>query len=84
MTTAYVMTGTLTDGKTVQLDEALPVVGGKVRVTLEVVEPAARSSQSLLEWLEDLRKRQAARGHVPMSVEEVERYIKEERDSWGD
>jgi hypothetical protein len=83
MTNAYIVTGTLTDPKTVHLDEALPVAAGKVRL---VIEPAAAPppQQSLEEYLADLRKRQAARGHVPMTVEEVENYIKAERDSWGD
>jgi hypothetical protein len=83
VSTTYVVTGTLTDGKTVQLDEPLPTVEGKVRVTVELIAPAP-PKQSLQDWLVDLRERQAARGHVPMTVEEVEAYIKAERDSWGD
>ena len=83
MTSAYVVTGTLTDGKTVQLDEPLPVTAGKVRITVEVMEPS-RPTQSLHEWLEELRARQAARGHVPRTVKEVEAYLKAERDSWED
>lgn len=84
MNATYVMTGTLTDGMTVRLDGSLPVTEGKVQVTLKMVEKAERPKQSLSEYLDELRLRQAARGHVPMSVEEVEAYIKEERDSWGD
>jgi hypothetical protein len=81
MTQAYVVTGTLTDGKTVQLDESLPVTGGKVRVTVEVVQPAP-PKQTLHEWLEDLRKKQAARGHIPRSREEIDASIRAERESW--
>jgi hypothetical protein len=39
MTNAYVVTGTLIGGKTVQLDESLPAAEGKVRVTVEVIAP---------------------------------------------
>jgi hypothetical protein len=81
MTNAYVVTGTLTDGKTVQLDEPLPVAAGKVRVTVEVVDPA-RPKQSLQEYLEELRQRQAARGHVPRSREEIDASLRAERESW--
>jgi hypothetical protein len=83
MSNTYVVTGTLTDATTIQLDEALPVSAGKVRL---IVEPSAPSppQQSLEDYLADLRKRQAARGHVPMTVEEVEAYLKAERESWGD
>jgi hypothetical protein len=80
MTTAYVVTGTLTGGRTVELDESLPAAG-KVRVTVEVVAPAP-PKQSLGEWLDDLRQRQAARGHVPRSREEIDAQIREERESW--
>lgn len=84
MTNAYTVTGTLTDGRTVNLDEALPLRGGKVRVTVEVVSPPTPPRESLQKYLADLRQRQAARGHVPLTVQEVESYIKAERDSWGD
>lgn len=86
MTNAYIVTGTLTDASTVRLDEPLPVAVGKVRVVVEAAEqhrpPAPKPSWP--EYLAELRKRQAARGHVPMTVEEVEAYLKAERDSWGD
>ncbi|MCI0700843.1 MAG: cytochrome P450 [Planctomycetia bacterium] len=83
MTNAYVVTGTLTDAKTVQLDEPLPMSGGKVRLIVEVAPPQV-PKQSLQEYLTELRKRQAARGHVPLTVKQVEEYIKGERNSWGD
>ena len=61
MTTAYVATGTIADGKSIELDEPLPLQTGKVRVTVEAQE-SVPPKQSLQEWLEDLRKRQASRG----------------------
>jgi hypothetical protein len=83
MTSAYVVTGTLTNATTVQLDEPLPMSGGKVRVIVEATAPQV-PKQSLQEYLTDLRKRQAARGHVPRSAEEIQAQIREERESWGD
>lgn len=84
MMNAYVVTGTLTDAHTVKLDEPLPLAEGKVRVVVEAVPVSVAPKQSLQEYLADLRKRQAARGHVPRSVEEIQAQIREERESWGD
>ncbi len=83
MTNAYIVTGTLTDATTVQLDEPLPVASCKVRVIVEST-PAARPKQSWQEYFADLRARQKARGHVPRLAEEIEAQIREERESWGD
>jgi hypothetical protein len=84
MTNAYVVTGTLTSATTVELDEPLPITGGKVRVVLESTGASVKPQQSLQEYLAQLRKQQAARGHVPRSAEEIQAQIREERDSWGD
>jgi hypothetical protein len=83
--TAYVRTGRLTDAQTVRLSEPLPVTGGEVRVTLQITAPdVTPPKDSLMEYLEKLRVEQERRGHVPMSREEIDAYIKGERDSWGD
>lgn len=52
----YVMMGTLKDGVTLLLDQPLPITEGKVRVTVEAVEPES-SKQTLQEYLADLRLR---------------------------
>jgi hypothetical protein len=83
MTNAYVVTGTLTDARTVRLDEPLPLPAGKVRVVVEA-EPAAAEKPSFQDFMADLRRRQAARGHVPRSADEIQAQIRDERDSWGD
>jgi hypothetical protein len=86
MTNAYVVTGTLTDARTVELDEPLPLSGKKVRVTVEMTADAtaAPPTQPLGEYLAELRDRQAARGHVPRSAEEIRSQVREERDGWGE
>ena len=83
MTNAYIVTGTLTDEKTVHLDEPLPVSAGRVRVILEST-PGVRQKQSWAEYFAGLRARQAARGHVPRSAAEIDAQMREERASWDD
>lgn len=82
MTNAYIVTGTLTDAKTVQLDEPLPVSAGRVRVIVE--EAASPPKPTFRQVMERIWEAQRQRGHVPRSVEEIEAQVREERDSWGD
>lgn len=82
MPKVYVVTGTLTDVHTVTLDEALPLKPVKVRLVLEPIEP--KSKRPRQEVLAEIRKRQKARGHQPATREEIDRYLKAERDSWED
>lgn len=80
MQNAYIVTGTLTNERTVTLDEALPLTETKVRL---VVEPLASPSQrSYPEIVAAIRQRQAARGHRPPTTEEVDTYLQTERNSW--
>jgi hypothetical protein len=80
---AQVVTGTLTDGTTIVLDEALAAKPGRVRLT---VEPLERSEPrpALADFLQDVATRQAARGHVPRTREEIDRALAENRGTWGD
>jgi hypothetical protein len=82
MQQAYVVTGSLTDSRTVRLDEPIPVSDGKVRVIVEVAEMARKMSHE--EFLAWLRERQEARGHVPRTREEVDASLRAERESWDD
>lgn len=80
MSATYVVTGTLTDGQTVMLDELLPLPLTKVRL---VVEPLSDSIlRPYLEVIAEIRRRQQARNYKPRSREEVDAYLQEERDSW--
>jgi hypothetical protein len=80
MQNAYVITGSVADERTLKLDEALPLKGGKVRVTVEVLPDETRPA--LNEVLERIHQRQRERGFVPPTREEVDAYLNEERDSW--
>jgi hypothetical protein len=83
MQQAYVVMGSLSGGRVVELDEALPVGHGKVRVIVEVLAPPAPPTPHD-EFMAQLRERQRQRGHVPRTREEVDAYLKAERESWDD
>jgi hypothetical protein len=77
---AYVVTGTLTDARTVTLDEDVQLPSARVRL---VVEPLGSvNGGSYREIMAAIRERQQARGHRPPTREEVDAYIRSERDSW--
>jgi len=78
---AYITTGKLTDAQTVTLDEPLPLAPTRVRV---VVEPlATRTPRPYRVVIDAIRDRQRDRGHHPPTREAVDRYLAEERASWG-
>jgi hypothetical protein len=76
----YTVTGTVTDGNTVTLDTAVPLKSAKVRVTLE---PMPNPQElSYIEVIEEIHRNQRARGFQPPTKEEVDEYIRQERESW--
>jgi hypothetical protein len=79
---AFVLMGSVVDGQTLRLDEPLPMTAGKVRVFVEVVEVEARSSYA--EVMEKIRADQRARGFVSPTRDQVDTYLKAERESWDD
>ena len=82
MQNAYIVTGTLTDDHTVTLDEALPLTRMKVRLVVEPIPHKPRLAYQ--EVISNIRNRQRARGHHPRTREQVDAYLREERDSWGE
>ncbi len=81
MTQAYVLTGQLSDSRSLVLDEPVPLNNGRVQVTVQAIMQK-KSKQSHDEILSRIHARMKARGHVPPTKEEVDRYIEEERNSW--
>lgn len=81
MEPAYVRTGELRGGRSVLLDETVPLTG-RVRVTVEPITKTPRVNQSHLEVLEEIWAAQKASGRVPPSKEEVDRFLEDERNSW--
>lgn len=82
MAKPYVLTGTLKDDQTVALDEALPLKSGRVRLILEPLLP--ETPKRYQEALAAIRQRQRARGHQPPAREEVDAYLRSEREGWGE
>ena len=81
MSEAYSSTGTLSDHKTVILDEPIRLPPGRVRV---IVEPLLGKSATY-DWLDKLRAiRQTLResGYRPRSRQEIDDQIQSERQSW--
>ena len=107
MTSTYIVTGTISDGKTVTLDEPLPITLGRVRLQVQALPvPASPPDNSstpdaelsaeelaklprgdgrrMLQGMRPVWEAQKARGFVPSTVEEVEAWIRAERDSWDE
>jgi hypothetical protein len=82
MQQAFIVTGSLVDERTVTLDEALPLSGGKVRVVVEMITPPEPADHA--RFMAELRERQRQRGHVPRTREEVDATLRAERESWDD
>jgi hypothetical protein len=80
MTTPFTTTGTLTDGTTLTLDAPVPVGSGRVKVTVTIVP--SPSPLDLEQFFDELRREQQARGHVPMTREEIDEFMREERAGW--
>ncbi len=81
MRESYSVTGTLTDSKTVNLDEPLPMIPGRVRVVVEplTTPPGPSTYRNVMEAIRD---RQRLRGHQPPSREDVDASIRAEREAW--
>ncbi|MCS6918216.1 MAG: hypothetical protein NZM28_00425 [Fimbriimonadales bacterium] len=78
MKTLYEAIGTTEDGVTITLEQPLPVRGRLyVQVRADVAEPKTLGDREAV--LRLIHERQRARGHIPMSPEEVEAYIRELR-----
>jgi hypothetical protein len=76
----YVVTGTLSQGRLVELDEALPLNDAKVRVSIEPLETG--NVRPLGEVIAEIRQRQQEHGHVAPTRAEVDRSLEEERERW--
>lgn len=81
MSQAYVLTGQLSDSRSLVLDEPVPLSDGRVRVTVQAM--TNKKSKSLhFEILAKIHARLRAAGHIPSTREEIDRSIQEERNSW--
>lgn len=81
MSDSYTTTATLSNKKTLILDEPVPLIGGRVRVTIEQL-PEALSSTAFLAKLRAIHQRLRESGYRSRSREEIDAQVKAERDSW--
>lgn len=81
MNNSYTVTGTLTDDRTVALDEALPLPKTKVRLLVEPIGPTG--PRRYQEVMAEIRAQQRARGHQAPTREAADAALRAERDSWG-
>ena len=79
---SYIVTGVLTDKQTVKLDEPVPLSPMKVRVMVEPLR--SRGQRPYIEVMAEIREGQHNRGHRPPTPDQVARYLRAERESWGE
>lgn len=81
----YVTTATLTDKRTLILDEPLPRLSKRVRLTIEEYKalPKAQEAAPFLTKLQSIHQTLSASGYQPRSKKAIDAQIREERDSWG-
>ena len=80
---AYVVTGTLTDGRTVALDEGLPLGPTRVRVVIEPLPTGETGGpRPYREVVAEIRRRQRKRGHRPPARDAVDALVRAEREGW--
>ena len=82
MGNSYTVTGTLTDDRTVTLDEALPLPKMKVRLLVEPID--STTQRRYREVMAEIRAQQQARGHQAPTREVVDAALRAERESWGE
>ena len=83
MANTYVTTATLTNRRTLILDEPVPHIPKRVRLTIEAL-PKTQVATSFLAKLESIHQELIASGHQSHSTEAIDAQIRAERDSWGD
>ena len=80
MTQAYVLTGHLENARSLALDEPLPLMQGRVRVTVQPMREA--HTQSGAQVLAEIWAANARAGHTPPTKAEVDDHLNAERASW--
>ena len=84
MENAYIITGTVENGQLIHLDESLPISTKRVSVIVKPVSREGRNGKTLFAWLNQIHERRTKLGITSLSKEEIDSWIKEQRDSWGE
>jgi hypothetical protein len=85
MERVVIVRGRVTDSRHIELDEPVDEIGGDVEVTVRPIEPARDEGGTDVEAL--IRIEDEWRAKHPdrlKSKEAIDRYLEEERASWGD
>ncbi|MGH7454157.1 MAG: hypothetical protein ACRENG_22580 [bacterium] len=80
----FVVNGTVENSQLIHLDEPLPISAKRVSV---IVKPALQvnyNGEAFFAWLDQLHERRKKLGIKSLTKEEIDAWIEEERDSWGD
>jgi hypothetical protein len=83
MSEAYTSVGTLSDEKTVILDQPIRAPLGRVRVIVEPL-PDQASEPDWLDTLRAIRQSLQESGYQSRSKQEIDQEIRSERDAWRD
>lgn len=84
MEQTYIVNGTVENGQIIHLDEPVPISTKRVSVIVRPALKKERNGKTLVEWLEKIHERRRKLGIKSLTKEEIDAWIKEERDSWGD
>lgn len=85
MSDIYETTAEFTDEKTLVLDEALPITGGRVRITLEPLANAeAADSRDFLKRLQTIHQTLFDSGFIPPTRESVDQALNHARNQWDE
>lgn len=88
MQTSYTITGTLETDQLVRLDNPVSLPAQRVRITLEPIKTASspnrNTGETLFQWLSQVHEQRTKLGIQSLSQEEIDAWVQEERESWGD
>jgi hypothetical protein len=80
--TSLEVLGTVRADGTLELDAKLNVPPGRVKVLVESLEPAAKPSEGLVEFVQRCRRELETAGHRFRKKEEIDAEIEELRNDW--
>ena len=83
MIKSYITTATVTNKRTLVLDEIFPRIPKRVRVTLEAL-PTTKTNSSFLVKLKEIHKTLLHSEYQSRRKDEIDAELRAERNSWGD
>ena len=87
MPASYTTTGTIENDRLVRLDKPVSLPDHRVRVTLEPLRRISsqdRNGEALFIWLEQIHEQRNRMGIKALTKEEIDAWVREERENWGE